>query len=98
MEGEQAGGVILAKFLEYMTDDWPRADRREDLFTELNLTVSSVEESTSPNAPWDLPASGGTGGTLIRGEYPLSRWFSVIGETDMEGNVSGDLKLRFRFR
>jgi hypothetical protein len=44
-----------------------------------------------------LPSSGSAATTVYRVEYVLSDYFSVIAESDIEGNWSGDLKVRWRF-
>jgi len=35
--------------------------------------------------------------TSLRTEYVVNSYFSVVAETNREGDVAGDLKLRIRF-
>jgi len=48
--------------------------------------------------PWELPTRGTARGTAVRTEYLLNEYFSIVAESDREANLSGDLKLRIRFR
>jgi hypothetical protein len=54
-------------------------------------------ETNERRVPWELPPSGTLKSTSLRTEYVYNAYFSVIGETNREGDVGGDLKLRIRF-
>ena len=60
--------------------------------------IHEVEPSTHPTElPWELPPTGTLRSTSLRTEYVYNHYFSIIAETNREGDVGGDLKLRIRF-
>lgn len=96
LSGQAALGTLAGRVLAQTADGWPSADRRESLFGRFNFTVLT-EEAPGVRRPWELPVAGTARGTVLRTEYVYNAYFSIIGESDREGNVSGDVKLRIRF-
>ncbi|MGH6690795.1 MAG: translocation/assembly module TamB domain-containing protein, partial [Gammaproteobacteria bacterium] len=97
VSGTGALGVFALRFYKEQTDARPRAEPRESFFDRLNPEIHSPEEKSGERrVPWALPA-GTSRGTVVRTEYFISDYFSVIAETDREANVGGDVKLRLRF-
>lgn len=94
--GAAAGTVAQRVFAEY-TSDWPRAEPADGLLLRLAPTLVS-EGSGGRVKPWELPENRQRRGTVVRTEFLFGRHFSVVADSDREGNASGDIKLRFRFR
>lgn len=93
----ETGVATLALYLyEQAKDDWPSADRKEGFFDKIRPTVIPGETSQR-RVPWELPPVGTLRSTSLRTEYVYNHYFSIIGETNREGDVGGDLKLRIRF-
>jgi hypothetical protein len=101
MSGVGALGSLAIKVVEQTFDDWPSAERTPGFFSGLtgqfNLGLV-MEEESSRLAPWELPPAGSARGTVVRTEYLINSWLSVTAESDRGANVSGDLKLRLKFR
>lgn len=99
--GTARGGDIVASLalgvVQEYVDAWPSPDPGQSLLDRFRLSV--VEEESDPRRlPWELPSATTARGTVLRTEYVLSPYFSIVGESDRKGNVSGDLKVRFTFR
>lgn len=99
VSGQDALGTLAVKAFEKATDSWPRAEPREGFWDRLSLSVAN-EENPDPEkrAPWQLPPTASARGTIVRTEYLLNAFLSVVVESDRQANVSGDLKIRFHFR
>jgi hypothetical protein len=78
-------------------EDWPSADRKEGFFDRFRPTVVAGETTLQRRVPWELPPAGTMRSTSLRTEYVYNAYFSIVGETNREGDVAGDLKLRIRF-
>jgi hypothetical protein len=78
-------------------DAWPTPDYEESLFDRLGFRIYE-QGAERPVPPWELPTRGTSRGTTVRSEYLLNEFLSVVAESDREANLSGDLKLRLRFR
>jgi hypothetical protein len=93
----ETGAATLALYLyDQAQDNWPDADRKETFFSRIRPQVIPAE-TTERRVPWELPPSGTLKSTSLRTEYVYNKYFSIIGETNREGDVGGDLKLRIRF-
>jgi hypothetical protein len=92
----ETGVATLAVYIySQAQDDWPSADRKEGILSRFRPTVIPYDETR--RKPWDLPPQGTLRSTALRTEYVLNTYFSLIAETNREGDVGGDLKLRIRF-
>ena len=98
LSGTGALGTLAVKVLEQISDDWPEADPEESLLGRLKLSIVDEEVLSQRVSPWELPPIGTVQGTRVKTEYLLNSFLSVIAETDEDGNVSGDLKVRWNFR
>ncbi|MDP6957469.1 MAG: translocation/assembly module TamB domain-containing protein, partial [Planctomycetota bacterium] len=98
LSGTGALGTLAVKVLEQISDDWPEADPEESLLGRLKLSIVDEETLSHRISPWELPPIGTVQGTRVKTEYLLNSFLSVIAETDEDGNVSGDLKVRWNFR
>jgi hypothetical protein len=80
-------------------DAWPKAEPAESFWSRLSLSTAD-ENAADPEkrVPWQLPPTGSARGTIVRTEYLLNSFLSVVVESDREANVSGDFKVRFHFR
>jgi autotransporter translocation and assembly factor TamB len=99
VSGQNALGTLAVKAFAQATDAWPKAEPAENLWSRLSL--STADESAldaEKRVPWQLPPTGSARGTIVRTEYLLNSFLSVVVESDREANVSGDLKVRFHFR
>ncbi|HLY10823.1 MAG TPA: translocation/assembly module TamB domain-containing protein [Planctomycetota bacterium] len=93
----ETGAATLALYLYgQATDEWPSADRKEGFFAKFRPTVIPGD-TTQHQLPWELPPTANLRSTSLRTEYVYNNYFSIIGETNREGDVGGDLKLRIRF-
>jgi len=93
----ETGAATLALYLyDQAQDNWPDADRKETFFSRIRPQVIPGE-TNERRVPWELPPSGTLKSTSLRTEYVYNKYFSIIGETNREGDVGGDLKLRIRF-
>jgi len=93
----ETGAATLALYLyDQAQDNWPDADRKETFFSRFRPQVIPGE-TNERRVPWELPPSGTLKSTSLRTEYVYNAYFSIIGETNREGDVGGDLKLRIRF-
>jgi hypothetical protein len=98
--GQDALGTVATKLFESATDSWPRADPQESGFWQrFNLSMTT-EDAPDPDKrlPWNLPPTGSARGTIVRTEYLLNSFLSVVVESDRQANVSGDFKVRLHFR
>jgi translocation and assembly module TamB len=94
----ETGVATLALYMYDQTKDaWPSADRREGFFDRIRPTVVPGDTSLQRRVPWELPPQGMVRSTSLRTEYVLNSVFSVVAETNREGDVGGDLKIRIRF-
>jgi hypothetical protein len=94
----EAGVAALAIYVfEQSQDAWPSADRKEGFFDRFRPSVSPGETSLQRRVPWELPPQGLVRSTSLRTEYIINSVFSVVAETNREGDVGGDLKVRIRF-
>ena len=94
----EAGVAAVAIYIyEQAKEDWPSADRREGFFDRFRPTVVQGDTSQQRRVPWELPPSGTLRSTSLRTEYVYNAYFSIVAETNREGDVAGDLKLRIRF-
>lgn len=96
LSGQAAIGTLAQQVLAQYRDDAPAADRKEGILQKFNLVVVP-EEAPGQRRPWELPVAGTARGTVLRTEYVYNAYLSILGESDREGNVSGDVKLRIRF-
>ena len=55
------------------------------------------ETTLQRRVPWELPPAGTMRSTSLRTEYVYNSYFSIVAETNREGDIAGDLKLRIRF-
>ena len=90
-------GELTGKLKPGLADEWPIADRKESFFERIFPTVIPGETPGQRREPWELPATGTVHGTVVRTEYILNQWLSIVAESDRQADVSGDLKLRIRF-
>jgi hypothetical protein len=99
VSGQDALGTLAVKVFEQATDAWPKAEPAESFWSRLSL---STADENAPDAekrvPWQLPPTGSARGTIVRTEYLLNSFLSVVVESDREANVSGDFKVRLHFR
>lgn len=96
-QSDRAIGAVVRKLFEQFTDDWPSADAERA--SKRGLALGLVDSGpTRPNVPWELPSTGSAGGPMVRTEYILNDRVSVVAESDLEANWSGEIKLRLRFR
>lgn len=94
----EAGVAAVAIYIyEQAKEDWPSADRKEGFFDRFRPTVVPGDTSLQRRVPWELPPAGTLRSTSLRTEYVYNSYFSIVGETNREGDVAGDLKLRIRF-
>jgi autotransporter translocation and assembly factor TamB len=93
----ETGVATLAVYIySQAQDDWPSADRKEGILERFRPQVVAPYDATR-RKPWELPPQGTLRSTALRTEYVLNDYFSIIAETNREGDVGGDLKLRIRF-
>lgn len=94
----EAGVYAVAIYIYAQAkEDWPSADRKEGFFDKFRPTVVPGETTLQRRVPWELPPAGTMRSTSLRTEYVYNSFFSIVGETNREGDVAGDLKLRIRF-
>jgi len=96
VSGETGAATLALLIYDQAQDNWPDADRKETFLSRIRPQVIAGE-SNDRRVPWELPPSGNLRSTSLRTEYVYNSFFSIIGETSREGDVGGDLKLRFRF-
>lgn len=93
----ETGAATLALYLYgQATDEWPSADREEGFFSKFRPTVIPGDTS-QVRPPWELPPTANMRSTSLRTEYVYNSYFSIIADTNREGDVGGDVKLRIRF-
>lgn len=93
----ETGAATLALYLYgQATDEWPSADRQEGFFSKFRPSVIPGDTSQH-HVPWELPPTAQMQSTSLRTEYVYNKYISIIAETNREGDVSGDVKLRIRF-
>jgi autotransporter translocation and assembly factor TamB len=97
MGGSDVLGTVTEKMIAIYGDAWPTPDYEESLFDRLGFRIYE-QGAERPVPPWELPTRGTSRGTTVRSEYLLNEFLSVVAESDREANLSGDLKLRLRFR
>jgi len=97
VSGETGVATLALYVFDQTKDAWPSADRKEGFLDRLRPTVVPGDTSLQRRVPWELPPQGMTRSTSLRTEYVLNSVFSVVAETNREGDVGGDLKLRIRF-
>jgi autotransporter translocation and assembly factor TamB len=105
LPGAVSGGDVLSvvgtqvtrQLVSRYSDDWPKADRERGFFEQLNLSLYEEKQLSSPVPPWQAPAVGSSRGTVIRSEFVLTDHLSIVVESSVEGNLSGDIKYRFRY-
>lgn len=96
----EAGVAALAIYVfeqAQAADAWPSADRKEGFLDRFRPTVVASDTSLQRRVPWELPPAGTLRSTSLRTEYVYNSYFSIVAETNREGDVGGDLKLRIRF-
>lgn len=98
VSGGGALGTLALRFYQEQVGARPSAEPRTGLLERLHPSIVFEGGSAERRAPWELPAAGTGRGTVFRTEYFLSPHVSVVVETDREAHVSGDVKLRLRFR
>ncbi len=102
VSGEAAIGVAAAQVVRGTFDDWPRVDRKEGLLEGLwertSLDFQGTPQGLDRRQPWVLPPVGTARSMVVRTEYFLSPYLSVLADADREANLGGDVKLRVRFR
>jgi hypothetical protein len=97
MGGSDVLGTVTEKMIAIYGDAWPTPDYEESLFDRLGFRIYE-QGAERPVPPWERPTRGTSRGTTVRSEYLLNEFLSVVAESDREANLSGDLKLRLRFR
>jgi hypothetical protein len=98
VSGTGALGVLALRLYKEQTGARPSAEPKETLLERLNPEIlTPAERPGERRSPWTLPAAGTSRGTVVRTEYFVNRYVSVVAETDREANVGGDVKLRLRF-
>lgn len=97
VSGETGVATLAIYLYEQVQNDWPSADRKEGFFDKFRPSVIPGDSSQTRRAPWELPPAGTLRSTSLRTEYVYNRFFSIVAETNREGDVGGDLKLRIRF-
>jgi hypothetical protein len=98
LDASDALGTLTSKMREYTSDSWPDPESEESFWDRWIIDVRAGTAGERPVAPWELPTRGTARGTMVRSEYLLNEFLSVVAESDREANLSGDLKLRLRFR
>jgi hypothetical protein len=94
----EAGVAAVAIYIYAQAkEDWPSADRKEGFLDKFRPTVVPGETTLQRRVPWELPPAGTMRSTSLRTEYVYNSFFSIVAETNREGDVAGDLKLRIRF-
>ena len=94
----ETGVATLARYIyEQAQDDWPNADRKQGFLDKIRPSVIPGDSSQQRRVPWELPPTGTLKSTSLRTEYVYNYYFSIIAETNREGDVGGDLKLKIRF-
>jgi autotransporter translocation and assembly factor TamB len=96
VSGETGAATLAMVLYGQMQDEWPSADRKEGFFDRIRPTVIPGD-TTQHRVPWELPPTANMKSTSLRTEYVYNSYFSIIGETNREGDVGGDVKLRIRF-
>lgn len=91
--GSQVAGELLRRYI----DDWPRADRDRGFFEQWRFSVRQEEQLNTRVPPWQLPPLSSARGTVLQTEFVITRSLSIVVESNVEGNFSGDVKYRFRF-
>jgi hypothetical protein len=94
---ETAAATLAVYVYAQTQDNWPSADRKESFLDKFRPTVVPGETSQQRRVPWQLPPSGTLRSTSLRTEYVYNSFFSIVAETNREGDVAGDLRLRIRF-
>jgi autotransporter translocation and assembly factor TamB len=95
VSGETGVATLAVYLYSQSLDNWPSADRKEGFFDRFRPKV--VANDPSRRKPWELPPQGTLSSTALRTEYVVNSYFSIVAETNREGDVGGDLKLRIRF-
>ncbi|MBI4566752.1 MAG: translocation/assembly module TamB domain-containing protein [Planctomycetes bacterium] len=98
VQGRGVLGAVTRRLIKEYTSPWPDPEAEEGLFDRVQVGVVEPASGGRPAAPWELPARGSSRGTLVRTEYLMNSYLSIVVETDRETNLGGDLKLRLRFR
>lgn len=98
LEGGDALGALTGKLMSVYADAWPQPDDDEGFFGRIGIDVVAGAAYERPVPPWELPTRGTSRGTMVRTEYLLNEYLSIVAESDTQANLSGDLKLRLRFR
>jgi len=96
VSGETGVATLAVLLYEQAQNKWPDADSKESFLDRLRPSVIPGE-STQRRVPWELPPTGTVRSTSLRTEYVYNSYFSIIAETNREGDVGGDLKFRIRF-
>src|SRR6185295_3302090 len=97
VSGETGVATLALYFYGQTRDSWPSADRKEGFLDRIKPRVIPGDTSLQRRVPWELPPSGTLRTTSLRTEYVYNSFFSIVAETNREGDVGGDLKLRIRF-
>jgi len=97
VSGETGVATLALYIYEQAQDDWPNADRKEGFLDKIRPSVIPGDSSQTRRVPWELPPTGTLKSTSLRTEYVYNYYFSIIAETNREGDVGGDLKLKIRF-
>ena len=97
VSSETGVATLAVYFYSQTQDNWPSADRRESFFDKFRPTVVPGDTSQQRRVPWELPPQGTLRSTALRTEYIINNYFSIVAETNREGDVAGDLRLRIRF-
>jgi len=98
LEGTDAITSFATKVIDIYADSWPDADAGDRIVDRLGIEVLAESQAQRPVAPWELPTRGTSRGTTVRTEYLINEYFSIVAESDREANLTGDQKLRLRFR
>lgn len=98
LSGGGALGTLALRLYQEQVGARPSAEPRTGLLERLHPSIVVEGGTAERRAPWEMPAAGTGRGTVFRTEYFLTPHFSVVVETDREAHVSGDVKMRLRFR
>ena len=98
LEGSDALGALAGKVIDLYADAWPSPESEVAFWKGIAIDFATGSATARPVPPWELPTRGTARGTMVRTEYLLNDYLSIVAESDREANLSGDLKLRLRFR
>lgn len=96
VSGETGIATVAVLLYSQTQDQWPSATRREGFFDRFRPSVVPGE-TNQQRPPWELPPQANLQSTSLRTEYEINSVFSIVAETNREGDVAGDLRVKIRF-